>query len=216
MASIAERLRKLDTCNLSDALDKLGLPGAALGLQRAWPNLRIAGKVQTVKLVAKGREVPKRHLCTGAVMDAEEGDIVVVDNRGRTNASGWGGILSLAAKTRGLSGVIVDGAARDIDEAIDLEFPLYAKAFIPVTARGRIVEQSYNEPVEISGISVSPGDYAVADASGVVFIRAEDVDKVLKTAEEIGKREAAMAEAVRSGRPVSEVMGESYENLISK
>lgn len=213
--NIVARLRELDVCAISDTLDSLGMKGIALGLRKGWHCDLIAGRTMTVKLVAIGHEASsKRHLCTGAIMDADPGDIIVVDNRGRMDAAGWGGILSLAAKQKGLAGVIVDGACRDIDEATEFEFPVFAKAFIPLTARGRIVEQSYNEPVEICGISVSPGDYVIADGSGVAFIPADRAEEIVSKAESIVAYEKAMAQAVRDGRPVSEVMGQSYETLL--
>jgi regulator of RNase E activity RraA len=61
---------------------------------------------------------------------------------------------------------------------------------------------------------VATGDYAIADASGVVFIRAGDIERVLQAAEMIVAREAAMAKALREGRPISEVMGANYENML--
>ncbi len=213
--NIIERLKRLDVCAVSDTLDSLGMKGVALGLRKGWPCGLIAGRTMTVKLVAVGHEaISKRHLCTGAIMDADPGDVIVVDNRGRIDAAGWGGILSLAAKQRGLAGVIVDGACRDIDEATELEFPVFAKEFIPLTARGRIVEQSYGELVEVCGVSVSQADYVIADGSGVAFIPADRAEEVVSKAEGIVAHEKAMAQAVRDGRPVSEVMGESYETLL--
>lgn len=211
-----QRLRQLDACAVSDALDALNLKGAALDLKRMWPNPRIAGQVMTVKLGLQGKRKSTRHLCTAAVETANAGDVIVVDNRGRLNVAGWGGILSLAAKQKGLSGVIVDGACRDVDESEEFAFPVYAKAAVPLTARGRIMEESYNKPVEICGIEVSPGDFVIADASGVVFIPADRIDEVLDKAELIVRKEKAMAENVRKGIPVSQVMGMDYETMLSQ
>jgi regulator of RNase E activity RraA len=63
---------------------------------------------------------------------------------------------------------------------------------------------------------VNLGDYVIADGSGVVFIRPEDIERVLETAESIAAREAAMAQALRAGRPITEVMGANYEHMLKE
>src|SRR5262249_17512963 len=115
---------------------------------------------------------------------------------------------------KGVDGVIVDGPARDIDEAIALDFPVFARAVTTRTARGRIVEVATGAPVTIGDVVVNPGDYALADSSGAVFIRAADVGRVLAAAERIAAREAVMAEAVRAGQPIGTVMGADYERML--
>ena len=121
---------------------------------------------------------------------------------------------SLGAKLRGLGGVIAEGPVRDIDEARQHDFPVFGRSVTTVTARGRIVELANNEPVKIGDVEVKAGDYAIADGSGVVFISAENIERVLQTAEEISAREAAMAKALYEGKPITEVMGASYEHML--
>lgn len=212
-----ERLAKLDTCAVSDAQDKLGIKGTVIGIHPLYPTGRIAGRAITVKLKSKGdREESKRHLCTAAVEAADPGDIIVIDHRGRTDVAGWGGILSTAAKTKNLAGVIIDGATRDVDEACGLDLPLFAKAAVPLTARGRIIEESTNEQIEIGGVQVRAGDYVIADNSGIVIVPAERIEEVLPEAEAIVAKEAAMARDVQSGKSVAEVMGTNYEQMLAR
>ncbi|MCI0584102.1 MAG: RraA family protein [Chloroflexi bacterium] len=210
------RLANLDTCALSDALDRLGLPGAVVGIRPMWACPRIAGRVVTVKLKPKGEEVPKHHLGAAAVVSSGPGDVIVVDHGGRAEAAGWGGILSVGARTRGVEGVIIDGACRDVDESREVGFPVYARSAVPITARGRIVEESTGEPISIGGHPVNPGDLVLADGSGVVFIPAVRAEEVLAVAESIAAREAEMAAAVRAGRSILEVMGAEYERMLSR
>jgi regulator of RNase E activity RraA len=211
---LVQRLARLDTCAVSDALDRLGLPGAVNGLRPMWACPRAVGRVVTVKLKRAGGERPARHLGTAAVEAAAPGDVIVIDHGGRVDAAGWGGILSLAAKVKGVAGVIVDGACRDVDESRDVQLPIYARAGTPVTARGRIVEESFNEPIRVGHVTVRPGDLVIADWSGVVFVGRERAEEVVRAAEGIAAREAQMAEAVRAGRSVVEVMGASYEAML--
>jgi regulator of RNase E activity RraA len=212
-----ERLSRLDCCAVSDALDKLKLTGVVTGLPRLATNRRIAGRAVTVRLgVGSARSGTTRHLGTTAVEAAGPGDVIVVEQRSGIDAGSWGGILTLGAKLRGVAGVIADGPVRDIDEAKGHDFPVFARACTARTARGRIVELSTNEPVMIGDVRVAPGDYVIADGSAVVFVRAEDIDRVLEAAELIAGREALMAKALREGKPITEVMGANYEHMLKE
>ena len=208
-----ERLRKLDVCAVSDALDRLKLPASVSGLEPRTIRARIAGRVATVKFAA-GSRTGARHACTAAVEAAEAGGIVVVEQRTGIDAAGWGGILSRASRTRGLSGAIIDGPARDIDEALDVGFPVFARSCTARTARGRIYEADTGCPVTVGEVMVAPGDYALADSSGVAFIQAAEIERVLDAAEAIAARETAMTRDVEAGQPVSSVMGASYEHML--
>jgi regulator of RNase E activity RraA len=213
----ASRLRRVDCCAVSDALDKLGLTGVVTGLSPLSSSRRIAGRVLTIKL-GLGAPLPGkiRHNGTTAIEAAKPGDIIVVEQRSDIRAAAWGGILALGAKLRGISGVIADGPVRDIDEARQHDFPVFARSLTPVTARGRIVELANNQPVEIGDVQVSAGDYAIADGSGVAFIAAANIERVLATAEDIVAREAAMARSLYEGKPITEVMGANYENMLRR
>jgi 4-hydroxy-4-methyl-2-oxoglutarate aldolase len=156
-----------------------------------------------------------RHLGTAAIEAAQPGDVIVVAAGGRIDAAGWGGILSLAAVTRHVRGVIVDGACRDVDESAELGLPVFALAATPRTARGRQTEVAWDVPVLIGGISVEPGDLVVADGSGVVFLPAGRAAEIIAATERIAAREAAMAARVRDGEPVSQVMSADYEDLLT-
>lgn len=213
--NIGERLMRLDACAVSDAMDRLGLAGSVTGLRRLATAKRAAGKVMTVKLaagVAPGGS--HRHLCTGAIEAAEPGSVIVVEQSTGVDAAGWGGVLSNAAMVRGLSGVIVNGPARDVDEADELGFPVFARQATCRTARGRVYEESFGEPVRAGDVEVRAGDYVVADASGAVFIPATRAEEVVAVAEAIAGRERLMTRDVRGGRPVSVVMGADYEKML--
>jgi regulator of RNase E activity RraA len=214
---VAARLSRLDSCALSDALDKLGLPASVSGIHRYSTERRIGGRVITVTLAAAaGRPPGSRHLCTAAIESAEPGDIIVVEQRSGIDAASWGGNLSIGAQVRGVAGVIVEGPARDIDDSRRLDFPVFARTHTARTARGRILEVATNEPITVGDVTVTPGDYVVADGSGVAFIAQHEIARVLETAETIMQREEAMAAAIRSGTPISQVMGANYEHMLKK
>lgn len=214
--AIVERLGRLDTCVVSDALDRIGLQGVALGLRPITPTRRIAGRAVTVKLKTKESETPGHHLGTRAIEAASPGDVIVVDHGGRVEVAGWGGILSTAAKAKGIRGIVIDGACRDIDQSSELGLAVFARAAVPVTARGRVVEDFFNQPIVVCGVTVTPGDLVIADGSGVVFIPAAHAKEVIAAAEELAELESQMVKAITSGTSVSDVMGISYESLLNK
>src|ERR1700674_5401978 len=127
MDDFVSRLGRMDTCAVSDALDKLGLKGSVTGLHRYSTEHRIAGRVLTVTLSpAEGRS-NTRHLCTAAIEAASPGDIIVVEQHTGLDAASWGGNLSIGAQVRGVVGVIVDGPVRDVDDSRELDFPVFAR-----------------------------------------------------------------------------------------
>ncbi|HWO40854.1 MAG TPA: RraA family protein [Candidatus Eisenbacteria bacterium] len=212
---IVERLLKLDTCAVSDALDRLGLKGATYGVRPMWSCPRIAGRAVTMKIKPVGLEKPKQHLGTATIMAARSGDVIVVDNGGRPGESCWGGLLSLAAKLKGIAGIVIDGACRDIDESRTLAFPLYARGAVPMTARGRVTQASCNEEIQFAGVQVHPGDLVIADGSGVVIIPRAREEQVVTEAEKIAAAEAKMAEGIRRGLSVVEALENlGYETML--
>ena len=216
--NIVARLARLDCCAVSDALDKLGLHGCVTGLPPLSSMRKIAGRVHTVRLVAKDNAPPVpgpvRHLGTTAIEACTPGEIIVVEQKSGIDAGSWGGILSLGAKLRRVAGVIVDGPVRDVDEARQLDFPVFGRSTTARTARNRILEIGTDIPVTIGDVTVLPGDYALADGSAVVFLAQIDAEKILDAAETIAAREAAMAKALQSGKPITDVMGADYEHLL--
>ena len=217
MTDVVARLAQLDACAASDALDRLGLTGAVTGISRQTTTRRICGRVITVRMGRyEGQPAASRHLGTTAIESAQPGDVIVMEQRTGIDAACWGGNLSLGAKLRQVAGVIVDGPARDIDEAREYDFPVFARSTTARTARGRIVEVATNVPITVGDVTVNPGDFVVADGSGVVFIASGNVERVLEAAEAVIARERAMVAALREGTPISQVMGTGYETMLKK
>jgi regulator of RNase E activity RraA len=212
-----KRFEKLATTNMADALDKVGIRGAVIGIRPMYDCPKILGRAVTIKITAAGMMKSKYHLGVRAIDAAQPGDVIVIDNRGDLYNNCWGEILSMGAKMKGVSGVVVDGAARDIDACKEFEFPVYARGTVPITARGRIMEESFNEVVRIGDIQVRPGDIVMADINGVVIIQVERLEEVLEAAEEILKKEEAMVTELRKGVPILEVDQKyAYESMLKK
>ena len=130
--------------------------------------------------------------------DAKRPGAVIVAKRNRHE-------VNTACQALALSGVLQAGFADEM-EAME-----WAR-----TARGRVAEAEVNQRVTVAGVSVSPGDYVLADASGVAIVPAADIERVLVAAEEFVAREAAMAKALLAGTPISQVMGANYEHMLKQ
>jgi regulator of RNase E activity RraA len=211
------RLMKVSTTNLSDALDKVGLRGAVIGILPLFGKPKVVGQSVTIKITAAGVEKSKSHLGVDAIASAHKGDVIVIDNRGDTHNNCWGEILSCAAKMKGVSGVIIDGAARDVDACEELEFPVLARGIVPITARGRIVQEAFNCPIRIGDVHVRPGDILVGDVNGVVVIPIERVEQVLNEAEKLMDKEESMKKDLLAGLDVLEVDKKyNYEQMLKR
>ncbi len=210
------RLEKLSTTNIADAIDALGLKGATYGIRPVWENAgKVIGRAVTVKITAAGLTKGKNHLGVKAIEAAEPGDVILIDNGGRLDTSCWGGILANGAKMKGVSGVVVDGAIRDVEDCMDARFPAYARGTVVATARGRIMEDATNVMVQFGGVQVRPGDVVVGDRSGVVIIPQEKLDEVVAKAEDLYNKEEAMVKEIRAGVPMLEVDNKfSYEKML--
>jgi regulator of RNase E activity RraA len=216
-ASYRSRLERLSTTNLSDALDAIGAHGAVSGIRPMFDCAKVVGRAVTIKITAAGKVRSKRHLGVEAIASAEAGDIIAIDNHGDTNNNCWGEVLSCAAKVKGVCGVVVDGAVRDLDVCKEMGFPVYARAAVPITARGRITQESFNSTIRLGDVQVRSGDVIVADVNGLVVICPEHLDDVVRQAEALMNKEEMMKADLLAGMDVLEVDKKyNYEKMLDK
>lgn len=212
-----KRLERLSTTNLSDALDKVGLKGAVIGIRPLFGMSKVVGRAVTIKMTAAGMIKSKRHLGIDAIAAASVGDVITIDNRGDTYNNCWGEILSCAAKTRGISGVFIDGSARDIEACEEMGFPVFARGIVPITARGRIMQEDFNCLIRLGDVQVRPGDVLVGDINGIVVLPVEKVEEVLSEAEKIFEKEELMKADILAGMDILEVDSKyNYEQMLKK
>jgi len=167
MDELVARLSRLDSCAVSDALDRFGITGAVSGIHRFSTERRIAGRVITVTLaLAGGRPAASRHLCTTAIEAASPSDIIVVEQRTGVDAASWGGNLSIGAQVRGVAGVVVEGPVRDLDDSRRLDFPVFARTHTARTARGRTKTSTIRVLTTLLGHAAFP-------AAGIAALYAE-------------------------------------------
>ena len=203
---LLEQFLALETATVSDALDICGLPPGQGGLPPMWGRPRIAGFAATVQLEPLNADHAGAHILTGAIANAGAENVMVIANGGRIDVSCWGGIVSAGAAMRSIRGVVADGACRDAGQARELGFPVFARAQVPVTARGRLRQKSAGAPVRLGQVTVNPGDVVMADEGGVVVIPRGRAAEVLAAARGVNAREEQIEAEVRAGVPLPQAM----------
>ncbi|ERK57655.1 demethylmenaquinone methyltransferase [Gemella bergeri ATCC 700627] len=207
-------IKKMDTASISDAMDKLGISCGLLGIQAVVSGNKICGEAFTVHYIPCGLE---KGNVGDFIDDVEPGQVVVIDNGGRTYCTVWGDIMTYTAKTKGIEGTVIDGVCRDVAGIKELDYGVYTKGKYMVTGKERVTVDAVNIPIAISGVQVRPGDIILGDDSGVVVIPKERAEEVLEIAKHIEEVEQNIIAEVKNGSTLKvarERLG--YHNLQSK
>jgi len=202
-----ERLAGLPvgSCDVSDACDRLGIAAARTGVLRpVWPDCPAVNGLLTTVRLEPGAGMPLPELLQ--VLAGARERVVLVDLQGRVDVQCWGTVLATAARRFGVRGALVNGAARDVEGLQELGFASYARGVYPGAMRGRLELVAVDEPVEIDGIGLEPGSFAVADASGVVFVPGERAAEAVALARELRAREEEQLRAIAAGAELRAVL----------
>ena len=189
---LLERLAQYDTTDLCDGA---GIFNAMdYHIKPQIKNEKIVGPAVTVKVPIGASLAAAR-----AIDIAKAGDIIVIDGHGVCNNALWGGHRSFCCQQKGITGVIIDGAFRDIDENEELGFPIYARA-LTCGAASKNSSGEINVPISCGGVIVNPGDIIVGDRNGVVVIKPEEAEEIMQRAQErINKQRAIREEMLQKG-----------------
>ncbi|MGW6572657.1 isocitrate/isopropylmalate family dehydrogenase [Streptomyces sp. NPDC054945] len=202
---VVDRLARLDTASVSDALDSLGVGGVLAGIAPRVPGTRAAGRAFTVTY----RPVDTRagqgfRNAANYLDDVPEGSFVVVDNAGSTTCTNWGSLLTALAQRRGVRGTAVHGSARDICEIRAAGYPLFSTGATMVSGKNRVELAATGRDITVGEVTVRPGDIVVADDNGALVVPAAHAAEVADRAERVERTEAAIAEAVAGGLRLDE------------
>ncbi|MFE7328078.1 RraA family protein [Streptomyces sp. NPDC057565] len=183
--------RSIATASVADAVELSGRRGyLSGGIRQMLPGTgRLVGPAATVLEVPSPDPAPPAHALR-AIDESEPGSVVCIA-AGGADVAVWGGLMSAGAVANRVAGAVLDAGVRDIEEiSRDYPgFPIYARGSVPATTVGRYRTVSLNEPVEMGGVAVRPGDLIVADTDGVVCVPSDSVAEVLRAALEIERRE---------------------------
>ncbi len=212
---LVEAFKALDTASVSDAMDKIGIPAGCHGIKPVVTGVKFAGRAYTVKYRACG--VVERGTVGDFLDDVPAGDVIVIDNGGRTDCTIWGDIMTTLAHHKGVAGTVIDGVCRDVPKIRELGYPIFTRDYYMMTGKDRIEIEAVNVPVTVSQRQVRPGDIVVADDSGVVIVPASKAEEVLKIALEIEHAEQEILKRIAQGKTLREARAElQYHALQTK
>ncbi|MBA4221899.1 MAG: diguanylate cyclase [Methylobacterium sp.] len=192
----------LDTPGVSDALDKLGLHGQAFGIRPLvdYPDVTV-GPAFTVKYIPASSPAGT---VGDFIDDVAEGDIIVIDNEGRTDCTVWGDIMTQYSGIRGIAGTVINGVCRDVNRALSDGYPMFSLGRFMRTGKDRVQVDSINGTVSVGTVRVVSRDLVVADANGVVIVPRDRARDVANTARAIEKSETAIREQIERGATIGE------------
>jgi regulator of RNase E activity RraA len=194
-------LAGFSTATVSDALDRIGVEGALHGLAPLYDGARLCGRAFPVRYVNAGHPPGT----VGDYLDdVAPGEVVVLDNAGRTDATVWGDILTAMAHARGVGGTVIDGVCRDVARALDVAYPLYSRGRYMRTGKDRVEVSDVGKPVSIGGLQVAAGDLLLGDADGVVRVPAAVEEQVLDLCRTISDREEQIVADVLAGSTLAD------------
>jgi 3-hexulose-6-phosphate synthase/6-phospho-3-hexuloisomerase len=193
---IRSLLMQVSAPNVTDAMHR---KGAMSGIVSICGNVKMVGKAVTVQTFAGDWAKPVE-----AIDIARKNEVIVINNDGVTHIAPWGELATVSCEKKGISGVVIDGAVRDVDEIRILKFPLFAKAIVPNAGEPKGFGE-INAEIHCCGQYVRPGDWIIGDESGVVVIPVERAYEIARRALEVKKNEGRIREEIRRGSTLSEV-----------
>lgn len=205
-----EELKKTPTASLSDALNQIGINGTLnVTFHPTLEGVRIAGPAVTIlHAYSTRRVIPIEAI--DAIDNADKGSVIVAAIEGgeAQDIALFGGLMSLASKTRGLEGAVMCGAIRDLREIKEMRFQIFYRFLSPNTSVGRTEIKAVNVPVKYGGVVINPGDIVVGDDDGIVIIPKDKLVEVLERAKRIDELERKESEEIKKGKPFSQVIRE--------
>jgi 3-hexulose-6-phosphate synthase/6-phospho-3-hexuloisomerase len=198
--SLDEEIRSLllqvSAPNVTDAMHR---KGAMSGIISICGNVKMVGRAVTVQTFAGDWAKPVE-----AIDVARKNEVIVINNDGATHVAPWGELATLSCVKKEISGVVIDGAVRDVDDIRLMKFPLFAKSVVPNAGEPKGFGE-INAEIQCGGQYVRPGDWIIGDESGVVVIPAERAYEIARRALEVRKNEERIREEIRRGSTLSEV-----------
>jgi 4-hydroxy-4-methyl-2-oxoglutarate aldolase len=197
-ADFIEQLRQFDPATLYEAAGKRGMVDPAI--KPAWLGAKLCGPAVTVECSPGDNLMLHR-----AVTITAPGDILVVTTNNHLTAGAWGEVLTVAAQTRSLGGLVIDGAVRDTEAVSKLGFPIFSRGSAigscSKSELGRI-----NEAINFGGVRVKPGDIVLGDGDGLVIIERHRLNEVLLAARERHRKEHKLMQKLRQGKTTLELL----------
>lgn len=198
--AVIEAFARIGTPQIADAALRRKMPVrmAPVGLKAVIPGGRLAG-----------RALPVRHfgsvdIFLEAMQSADPGDVLVIDNGGRTDEGCIGDLTVLESRASGLAGIVVWGTHRDSPQLKQIGFPVYSYGAC-LSGPQRLDERTADalQMAELGSVQVTRNDFGFADDDGCIFVSADCVTDILKAAASIAATEMRQAEKIAQGEKLS-------------
>jgi regulator of RNase E activity RraA len=207
-------LKELSCTDLSDAMDRLGIACQAFEIKPFNVSFSLVGQAWTLRYGSVGQSGGS---VGDYIDDLGPGQVVVLDNRGRMDATVWGDLLTMTASRRHVAGTVIDGICRDIDRALELQYPIFARGNWMRTGKDRVRVEAVQESVTIGGVRVEPGDWLRGDGDGLVVVPAGRLSQVLDVAREVHQAEQRIRQAILQGSTLRQArLDNGYHQLQTK
>ncbi len=201
MDQVVKSFKSLSVAVVSDALDRIGLPGACLGVTPLTDGYCIVGRAFTVKYIPVGAE---KGTVGDYVDDVAAGDVIVLDNAGRRDCTVWGDLLTTVAHRQGIAGTVIYGVCRDVSRSLELHYPIFSCGRFMRTGKDRVQVEGVNVPVAIKDVQIRPGDMIMGSEDGVLVVPKEKEEQVLKLATQVEEAEAKIRSEILAGARLDE------------
>jgi len=197
-AELIQQLSEFDAATLYEAAGQQGMVDPAI--RPTWKGAHVCGPAVTVTCPARDN-LMLHH----AVAISSPGSVLVANVERYQYAGAWGEVLSVAARARGIAGLVIDGAVRDIEAITERRFPVFSSGFaIGACKKERI--GTLNEPIDLGGVQVRPGDIVVGTGDGVVILKSQSIEQVLLAAIARREREAEIFRQLEAGKTTIEIL----------
>ena len=191
-----ELLKHVSTPNISDAMHR---KGAMKDIHSICKGTKAVGRAVTVQTFPGDWAKPVE-----AINVALPGDVIVINNNS-THVAPWGELATLSSINKGVAGVVIDGAVRDVDDIRRLNFPVFATSIVPNAGEPKGFGE-INTEIQCGGQTVKPGDFIAGDDNGVVVIPRERAYEIARRAAEVEKNERRIRDEITRGKTLSEVL----------
>lgn len=198
--NLVSLLENISACQISDAYKGISHRSGTIKSIKPINNLKVWGSIYTAETTSDDWGTSAL-----AIDGAGEGDVLFfkVDNDDKAI---WGELASTSAKNNGIKATVIYGSVRDLDALLYMDYPIFASNFVP-NAGMALGLGTLNQPIEVEGNEINPGDFFFGDESGIIVIPKDLFNKVMVSALEVKLTESLIVDKLASGMTLAQITG---------
>ena len=197
-SEVIRQLAEFDAATLYEAAGQRGMVDPAI--KPMWLGAKVCGPAVTVSCP------PRDNLMLHhAAAVAAPGSVLVATAERYQYAGAWGEVLTVAAQARGIAGLVIDGAVRDIEAIAERRFPVFSRG-LAIGACKKEKIGALQKPIDVGGVTVRSGDFVIGTADGVVILDSRSIEQVLRDAIARREREAEIFRQLQAGKTTIEIL----------